>query len=193
MRFTLDMNAIIDIDEGREPHCTALKDLISLAGKNDIGVFYCVASAAERQKNGNISEKYGDYEDRIRRLGLNHLEEITLPQGTWGEFYWDKANWGSEKIGVFQDSVARILFDSVVWQDLEPNQRRDVETFVSHVENGGGVLVTRDAHFLKKLDKLKRIAREYNGTDIDILKPEDALRKAKDFICARVSDAACPT
>lgn len=130
------MNAIIDIDEGRAPHCTALRDLISLNGKHDIEVFRCVASAAERQKNGDISEKYENYEDRI--------------------------------------------------------QRRDVETFVSIVENGGGVFVTRDRRFHEKREALEKGANEYNGTEIDVLEPIDALRKAKQFIDGCTSNTASP-
>jgi hypothetical protein len=187
VKFTLDMNAIIDIDEGREPHCTALRDLGSLAEKHDIEVFYCVAGAAERQKNGNIGKDYRYYEARLKSLGLSHLKEITLPLGTWGESYWGKVNWGTEKVRAFQNSVATVFFGSIAWKDLKPNERRDVETFVSHVENGGAVFITRDSHFLKKTAALKKIAKEHNGVDIDILKPEDALCKARIFLGVRTS------
>ena len=200
MKFTLDTTAIISVEKEKKHNkekedAKYVKKLVDLNCKKGIKVYYCVASAAERRPKSRepkefMEESYEIYEKRLKSINFEHLNKILLPICDWDQCYWDQGLWGEEKskiselreltaITIFKKSWEKLLPTS--WKDW--SKRRDVEVFISHVYNGGGILVTSDKnHFHKKKQELKRIAKEEYNYDIEILYPKEAQQKAINHI-----------
>lgn len=190
MKFTLDMNAIIDIDERREPANTYLTELIELHGNRGIEVSICMESASERQKNKRKPNTSLVFKKRIKKLGLSHLSTI-LPPAIFGHNCWGDSLWASKTDAKMVKEILQVLFNADDLTSLSNNQTCDANILSAHIINGGGVFVTQDREFLKKKDNLIAIGKRYYNCEVDILPPDKALLKAKDFICTHASDTAC--
>jgi hypothetical protein len=61
MRFTLDTNRIIDVEENR-PNAPFVRELVSLHGTNRINVAVSAIWASERQRMGGYAEKISEFQ-----------------------------------------------------------------------------------------------------------------------------------
>jgi hypothetical protein len=191
MKFTLDMNAIISIENNDVPDCNILLELISLHGESDIEVRICMESASERQRDKMQAKTSAIFKERIEQLGLSHLS-IIYPTGIFGHNYWGDSLWASKDDDKPEKEILKVLFNSDDFTSLSNNQICDVNILSAHIINGGGVFVTQDKNFLKKKDKLIPIAEQYYNCQIEILPPNEALLKAKEFLDTRSPEVGCP-
>ena len=74
LRFTLDTNCLIDLDEGR-PNAPYVRQPVD-AHPNGAHVAYVAISASEKQQGGRGQLKlFEEFHDRLKRLGVAHLHE----------------------------------------------------------------------------------------------------------------------
>jgi len=173
LKFTLDINCIIDLEESRE-NAVYLQHLVYCWEENKIDLAVAAISASENQENGNINQQFFSFEDKLARIGLKNINNI-YPPAIWGFFYWGKALWCDEKMKWLISETKEILFPNCFDKQTEDkrkyrNRLCDVLLAVSHIYHKRDFLVTSDKNFFRKKDKLKEIGVK------GILSPEDAAK-----------------
>ena len=71
--FTLDTNCLIAIDVHR-PEETPVRALTDAAAGGNASVAVVAISASEKQQGGGAIQNFGEFRERLSRLGLGHLE-----------------------------------------------------------------------------------------------------------------------
>lgn len=79
MRFTLDMNCLIDVEEGRSS-APFIRDLVSLHKQNGINIAISAIGASERQRTGRYAESFSEFQEKLKANGFDNLE-LLLPLG----------------------------------------------------------------------------------------------------------------
>jgi hypothetical protein len=166
LRFTLDHNCIVDIDENRQPKAGCLRALLAKHDAGDIDVRLVATSASERQQRGPYLENFGQFRDRLAVLGLGHLE-LLAPICVVDVSYLD---WcivaGPEDIALLE-RIHSVLFpghafdlqdalasagtnaDPAVIEGKWRNHALDVDALWCHLHYDGDIFVTSDTDFLK--------------------------------------------
>lgn len=188
MRFTLDTNCLIDVEDER-PSAPFVRELVSLHGQNGINVAVSAIGASERQRAGGYAQNFSEFQAKLKAIGFDALE--LLPSLAYMDLcYFDHcvmADGGD----TLEQEIHRVLFPNIefMWIDyararslhvdtLDKNWRNakcDVLGLWCHIKHGGGVFVTSDGNFhaAMKQDKLRALGA---GT---IALPERALALAK--------------
>lgn len=188
MRFTLDTNCIIDVEDGR-PSATFVRELVGLHGKNGINVAVSAIGASERQRTGGYAQNFAEFQAKLKTAGFDALE-LLPPLAYMDICYWDHCVMADEN-DPLERQIHEVLFPNIefMWADYAKarglpadaldktwrNTKCDVLALWCHIRHGGGVFVTSDENFHAetKREKLRALGA---GT---IALPQDALALAK--------------
>ena len=165
MKYTLDTNCIIDLEENR-PDSIYLKKLIFRKRNKEIELMVVAISASENQPGGRESNNFDEFLLKLEAANLQDVE-IILPMAYWDVAFWDKAIWadapGAEELEV---KIHNILFPGTPIEKPKiadysekkwRNNKSDVQIAWSHIYHGQDILVTRDENFHKNADALRSI------------------------------------
>jgi|SRR6185295_10140099 len=184
MRFTLDTNCLIDVEDGR-PNASFIRDLVSRSGKNGITVAISSIAASERLRVGGYAQNFSEFQAKLRAIGFESLERLP-PLLYWNICFFDHCVMSDGK-DTLEQGIHNVLFPNIefMWVDyakardlsvdfLDKNWRNakcDLLTLWCHIKHGGDIFVTSDKNFhaTTKRDRLKALGV---GT---IAFPEDAL------------------
>lgn len=187
LRFTLDTNCVIDVEEGRT-NAPLVRQLVKLHRNRSIVVSVSAIGASEKQRIGGYAQTFAEFQDKLKAVGFDSLE-VLRPKAYWGIVYWDYCVWADEKDRLERD-IHNILFPNIefIWVEyarvrglpmdiLEPkwlNPKCDVLAMWCHIKQQGDVFVTRDKNFHKpsKKERLRQL-----GAGI-IVNPQEALALA---------------
>jgi len=190
MRFTLDTNCLIDVEEGR-PNASFIRDLVSLHRKNGITIAISSIGASERQRAGGYAQNFSEFLEKLKAIGFEGLEHLP-PLAYMDICFFDHCVMSDENDTLEQD-IHNVLFPNIefMWVDYAKahglvedsldkswrNAKCDVLMLWCHIKHGGGVFVTSDSNFhaTTKREKLKALGV---GT---IAYPKDALRLANNL------------
>lgn len=188
MRFTLDTNCLIDVEEERS-NAPIIRDLVSLHGQSGINVAVSAIGASERQRCGRYAQSFTEFQTKLKAIGCDGLE-LLLPLAYLDVCFFDHCVMADEG-DVLEKEIHNVLFPNIefLWVDYRKNRsiavespdknwrnaKCDVLTLWCHIKHNGDVFVTSDRNFhaLTKQDKLKSLGA---GT---IACPIDALRLAQ--------------
>lgn len=189
VKFTLDHNCLIAIEQQEQPATGCLRSLITRHDAGEAEVRLVATSASERQQ-GTIPylTDFGDFQTRVARLGLGHLKLLAPVLTLDVSFLGWSVLAGDEDIALME-RIHHVLFpkQSFNFQDAlaaagrtaDPdaverkwrNQLLDVQALWCHIHYGGDVFVTSDDNFHKQ-QKRQPLAALGAAT---ILRPCDAL------------------
>lgn len=174
--YTLDNNAIIDIEEKREPNYTTLFSLLS---KNFEFIYITAVSASENPPINNFKQ-FKDKIYNIPELKSIPEERILAPMLIFNFGFLD---WGllgdgpGQPMVELKKNIASVLFPGLLpiteMNRSTRNKLSDVMTFWCHVYHKKDVFITRDSRFIKNKGRLKSIAKDFHGKDIDITTPQE--------------------
>ncbi|MBD3359572.1 MAG: hypothetical protein GF365_02595 [Candidatus Buchananbacteria bacterium] len=176
--FTLDHNAIIDLEEKREQNYLYLSNFLI---QNFEQLSITAVSASENPPIRNFS----DFKNKI--LSISELknikdEQILKPLGIYDFSYYDWCLLGDgpgQPMIKLKEDIISILFPNLLpIHNLDYKARNnlaDVMTFWCHVYHKKKIFVTSDNNFHKKSEKLKIIAKNFHGNDIQIVRAIDLM------------------
>lgn len=175
MRFTLDTNCIIDLEQGR-PNAIYVKELIKAWRNGRIELAIVAVSASENQLSGEAIPNYSEFSNTLECIGLSNATELR-PIAIWDVFYWDHCIWSSKELEDEATAIRNILFPNANHQPpISPSENSkwrnnlcDVLVAWSHLHYKQDYLVTSDRNFHKKKEQLKAVG--VNG----IVTPENAV------------------
>ena len=188
MRFTLDTNCLIDVEEGR-PSAPFVRELVSLHEQNGINVAVSAIGASERQRAGGYAQTFSEFQAKLKAIGFDPLE-LLLPRAYWNVCFWDRCVFADGN-DTLEQEIHNVLFPNIefMWVDYAKarglavdspdknwrNAKCDVLALWCHIKHGGGVFVTSDDNFHAEIkrDKLRALGV---GT---IAYPKDALPLAQ--------------
>jgi hypothetical protein len=188
VRFTLDTNCIIDVEEGR-PSAPFVRELVGLHGKNGINVAVSAIGASERQRTGGYAQSFSEFQAKLKAVGFDSVE-LLPPLAYMGICYLDHCVMADEN-DLLERQIHDPLFSNIefLWVNYAKarglpadaldktwrNAKCDVLALWCHIRHGGGVFVTSDTNFHSdtKREKLRAL-----GAGI-IATPQDALALAK--------------
>ncbi len=175
--YTLDHNAIIDLEEKREPNYEALKRLLNNQFCN---VSITAVSASENPPISNFSE----FKNRISKI--KEIKDITddnilKPMAICNFSFWDWSLLGDGDglpMVELKKGIALILFPTFLpitggMNKKNRNMLADVMSLWCHIHNKRKYFVTSDKNFHKKIDQLKKMATSYSEVEIEIVNPEN--------------------
>jgi len=167
LKFTLDHNCIVDIDEDRQPEARCLRSLLARHDAGEDRVRLVATSASERQQGGPYLENFNQFQDRLAALGLGHLE-LLAPVAVADLSYVD---WcvaaGPESISLLE-RIHGVLFPEEAFElqdvlaaagpNANPevierkwrNHALDVHALWCHIHYEGDVFVTSDGVFFRQ-------------------------------------------
>lgn len=159
VRFTLDTNCLIDVEEGR-PDGPYIRELVSRHG-NGVNVAVSAIGASERQRNGGYAQNFSEFQQKLNAIGFGGLE-LLLPLAYMDVCFLDHCVMAGEADTLERD-IHNVLFPNIefLWIDyanarglpvdaLDKNWRNakcDVLGLWCHIKHGGGVFVTSDGNF----------------------------------------------
>ena len=108
MRFTLDTNGLIDVEEARAD-APYIRELVSRQG-NGLTVAVSAIGASERQRNGGYAQSFSDFQQKLNAFGFGGLE--ILPQLAYMDIcFWDHCVIADEADTLERD-IHDVLFPS---------------------------------------------------------------------------------
>lgn len=179
MCFTLDSNCLIDLEEGRSD-AVVLEELKELWRSGQIDLAVVSVSASENQPTGTAMQNYGEFEEKLKRVGLDDARELP-PVVYWDFGYWDHCLWASHESNRQISEIRGILFPAS--QHVPPddpsqnskwrNQTCDVLIAWAHGFHKADHLVTRDQNYHRTAQGLAHYGIQ------SIVAPKEALRIAR--------------
>lgn len=175
--FTLDHNAIIDLEEKRKPGYHALCEILKR-------YFDQVAITAVSASENPPITNFASFKEKIAKIPkLKNIkdDQILKPMCIFNFSFFDWCLFGDgpgQPMVKLQHDIAFILFPNLFpIQHLNKktiNQLADTMTFWCHVFYGRDIFVTSNTKdFQRKTSNLSFIAKKFHGKDIEILKPEE--------------------
>lgn len=170
--YTLDTNCIIDLEENR-PDAIHVRKMIADHDSGIINLAVVAISASERQLGGKPVWDYSTFENKLKNVGINHLEQL-IPMKYWDVTFWGHDMWDGDS--VLEKKIHDILFpgepiekpQEFGFSDREwKNHKCDVQIAWAHVYHNRDVLVTSDDNYHKKSVELAKIGLN------KIIKPSD--------------------
>lgn len=76
--FTLDINCLADVDEARPVQGDVLR-MIEAARRGDADIAVVASSAFERQPGGGHFDRFSDFRERMRAIGLGDVTPLHNP------------------------------------------------------------------------------------------------------------------
>jgi len=187
LNITLDMNCIIDLEQGNA-RAAHLKRLLKIHNDERINLRVVAISASERKPDGTYLSNISEFRDRIARLGLAEVE--ILPTICYiGLSFIGHCLIGGGAPSKLEREIQSILFptiereyssfcekqgidrDNPEARQKWRNAKCDVLALWSHIWHNGDIFITSDKNFHKKTKKAKLIAL---GA-VRILKPREAV------------------
>lgn len=183
---TLETSCLIALEKPEEPEASWIKALVQMHRKQVVRLRVLASSQSERKRVSS----YGDFEKRLAALGLQDLD-VLLPCAIWDMTYWGRSKWCDDAI---LRNVSAALFpgmpfdwhqfvrsvgidpsdtekpDTIKVRGKWQNRLCDVLALASHIDEGGGVFVTSDKHFLKRSKELLALGAE-------VLTPEQTVMR----------------
>ena len=165
MKYTLDTNCIIDLEEKR-PDGVYLEKIISSYRQKCIELSVVAISASENQKGGKLSKTFDEF---ILKLASADLQDanMLLPMMYWDVAFWGHALWGdasgADKLEI---KIHDILFPGTPIENPQKagfsekkwrNNKCDVQMVWAHIYHEQDILVTRDENFHKHSNALSKI------------------------------------
>lgn len=116
MRFTLESNCLIDVEEDR-PSGSHVKGLVALHGHSGISVSISAIGASERQRSGGYAKSFSEYKKKLKLVGLDKLR-LLLPIAYADICYVDYCRLADEGDTLEQD-LHKVLFPGIEfkWAD----------------------------------------------------------------------------
>lgn len=165
LKFTLDTNCIIDLDEGR-PAALSIKRLITAHHGQKADLAIVASSASERQIDGGFLSNMMSFCERAERVGLGGLE-LLKPIGRYGVGFWDNCVWAGADAVAREAHIFSVLFPTcpIDWHKFAKsrnvaaddysspayqrwrNRILDAQAFWAHDANARDVFVTSDVNF----------------------------------------------
>jgi hypothetical protein len=105
-KVTLDTNCIIDLEDER-PAAPCIRTLVELNSRGIISLRLPAISASERRKEKTYSDTFEDFDKKIDKLGLAHLE-LLYPPFYLDITYWDRSILADDQ-DTLEESIHRIL------------------------------------------------------------------------------------
>jgi hypothetical protein len=186
MRVTVDTNFLIDLDTNGISRDIA-KRILELHRTKVIEIQVVAIAASERQVDGNSLSDFGEFKDRLERLGLSRVCLLN-PMAYLNVCYIGHCVIaGTEQIA-FEKQIHDILFPNIdfVFDDFVSNNpgsdeallnrrwrnaRCDVQSMWAHIKANNEIFLTRDGNFVKESKKARLVALGANS----ILTPEEVL------------------
>ena len=163
MRFTLDTNCIIDVEESR-PSAHFVRALVELHGTNETNIAVSAIGASERQRSGGYAKTFSEFRDKLTAAGFGEVE-LLAPLAYWGICFWEHCVWADQS-DKLERCIHEILFPKIEFGWVEfaharglplealdktwRNAKCDVLGLWCHIKHGGGVFVTSDKNFHAK-------------------------------------------
>jgi predicted nucleic acid-binding protein len=164
MKYTLDTNCIIDLEEKR-PDAINLKKMIDEHKAGIIQLAVVAISASENQPEGRISKTYDNFLKKLADTGLQNVVQLQ-PMAYWDVAYWGHAVYGDTNAKELEKKIHNILFPGTpiaLYQDVNfpkrvwRNNKCDVQIAWAHAFYNQDVLVTRDENFHRHAQELKKV------------------------------------
>ena len=169
IKFTLDTNCLIDVDENRQAAKFVLR-LLGAFNTSKIDLALVASSASERQKSGEYLESFCKFKIRTKVLGFDGLP-ILPSLARWDVSFWDNGLWADDESEKREKAIYETLFPGSPYewsdfayqnnQDTEDrstkvfsrwlNQIIDAQAYWAHDYAGRDVFVTSDKNFKKRL------------------------------------------
>jgi hypothetical protein len=175
LQFTLDTNCLIDLEEAR-PGAPAIHMLAQAhaVGRADVAVVAIAAS--EKPRGGKYLERFADFEQRLRAIGLDHLA-VLYPIAYWDVSFFDRCVFAGPQEIAIEENVHNVLFTTIPFVATsiaaDPAQMKkwrnakcDVQAFWEHVHNQRDVFVTSDEKFHKTTKKPQLMSLAKPGSRI---------------------------
>ena len=171
LKFTLDTNCIIDVDEDR-PSAEYIKQIVDAHQKNLTDVAVPYIGASERQKNHGYHATSTDFDLRLARLGLDHLK-VLQPMAYFDVTFLDGSLLSDGPMIALERQVHSILFSHIEFDyqnyckkkgiDELPvdskwrNVKCDVQAMWCHLHYTRNIFITSDQNFHRKAAQLSAI------------------------------------
>jgi hypothetical protein len=183
VRITLDTNAIIDLEEGRNS-APAVQRLLTLHKNRKVTLCVSAIAASERDRDREGEPNFVKFADKLNALGLSDVELLN-PPGHWGITFWDHCVFAEEG-DTLEPNIRDILFPNFLFAQVVPepvsdrpdrrankvlNAQCDVLSMWCHIRYRGDIFVTSDRNF-RKASKKPRLLALGAG---QILNAQDAL------------------
>jgi hypothetical protein len=110
VRFTLDTNCLIDVEEERA-NASFVKDIVSLHGQNGITVAVSAIGASERQRDGGYARSFAEFQTKLKGIGFERIE-LLLPLAYFDVCYWDYCVLADEA-DTLEKKIHTVLFPSI--------------------------------------------------------------------------------
>jgi hypothetical protein len=166
LKFTLDTNCQIAVDESREGVAPFVKQLLAAAERGSADVAMVFSSASERQRDHSYLDNATVFIERMQRLGFGHVP-LLKPILRWDMGFWDGGVVGSAEGSAREALIYRTMFpkSAVEWKDYAAtanvdlnddktpaykkwrNQLLDAQAYRAHDFNDRDVFVTTDTEF----------------------------------------------
>jgi hypothetical protein len=164
VRVTLDLNALIDLEERREPFVHDVQRIIGLARQGRVALSIPAVAAAENRRLGEPRiTNFGEFRRRVDRLGLGADIEYLSPILYLDVSFADHAVLGGDALSELEARIHQVLpphnvpieSPSSEQRDRWMNKKADVQTIWCHAWYGTDLLVTRDRTLLQKAAALR--------------------------------------
>jgi len=191
INVTLDMNCIVDLEEGSAT-APYIRKMIRMHKDRKINLRVVAISASERKPDGTYASNFNEFKERVAGLGLIDVE-ILKPIAYFGIAFFDYCVFGGGQLSELERKIQEILFPTIeveykefcrkrglnlnekeMWRKWV-NAKCDVLALWSHIWNGDGIFVTTDNNFHKKTKKPRLIALGAG----EILTPTKAIDRIK--------------
>ena len=172
MRFTLDTNCVIDLEE-RRANEAAIRELIELHRANKLALAVPGISASERQPSSGYSTSFDSFLSKLSGVDLSRVE-ILRPLAYLDIGYFDQCVLADDNMVALERSIHEVLFPEIafLWPEYESksglahdvamrkwrNAKCDVLGMWSHIHYQGDVFVTNDKNFHNAEKKAKLLA-----------------------------------
>ena len=180
LKFTLDTMCVYDLDD--ESRADPIQHLAESARLGRIVLQVPAMAASERQRLGGRVEDFGQFRERLARVGLDGAT-LLRPMGYFDLCYYDWFVYTGSESEAEELKIHEILFPEIASDadahcpvDDEDGRRKwrnakcDVQAMWCHIHYRGDVFVTRDDNFLKS----KKSRLEALGAGL-IVAPEAAV------------------
>ena len=176
MKFTLDMNCVIHLEEGT-PEANSLFQIVEAHRDGRVQLRVPGIGASERQRDGAQSPTYTPFIGKLQAAGLASAE-VLAPLACFDVTYWDNCILADDQMIALEEQIHAILFPTAEFSyskfcqrhGLDPkgqpidkrwlNRTCDVASLWCHIHYDGDVFVTTDKNFHKQS---KKSALEFLG------------------------------
>lgn len=157
MKFTLDNNCLIALEQGTEDgeHIAAL---LKRHRWRRISLAVSAIHASENQKNAPPMENFADFQAYVARIGMRGVR-VLKPLAYYDLTFWDWSVWSSPGAEALDRDIHRAMFPREATElkpDASAGEQRtwrrhkcDVLSLWSHIYANRDVYVTSDRHFHK--------------------------------------------